>query len=118
MSEIDDNIKRVLQSKIKQIDDDSFTKRIVDTYLENKQVVKFRPFANFLPFVIGLSFLFVSLGLVFVLEQNYNWINQISISLEEGFILVVISIVFLIYILIDEFFINNLSYNSLDKSQL
>lgn len=115
MQEINDNIKKALQSKIQRIDDDSFTKKIVDIHLANKQDIKYRPFINFLSLIIGLSFLLVSIGLVFVLRHNYNWINGIGITEQHGLILIVMSIVFLIYKLIEEFTAPNAVCGSLAR---
>ena len=113
MKDFDDAIKQTLQSKIQRIDDDSFTKRIVDIHLVNKQAVEYKPFANFLSIVIGLSSLIISLGLVYVLKQNYDWLNGIDINVDDGLILVLISIMFLAFKLADE--ISGKFYKSLAR---
>lgn len=113
MQEINDNIKSALQSKIQRIEDDSFTKRIVDTHLAKKQDIKYRPFFDFLSLIIGLSSLLSSIGFVFILRQNQGWINEIGITEQHGLILIVASIVFLIYKLIEEFTAPNTVYRSL-----
>jgi predicted neutral ceramidase superfamily lipid hydrolase len=115
MQEVNDNIKKALQYKIQRIDDDSFTRRIVDTHLAKKQVVRRRPFINFLSFVIGLSSLLFSIGLVILIRLNYDLINGLGITEQHGLILASISIIFLIYKLIEEFTPTSTVYSSLAR---
>lgn len=102
MQEIDKDIKKALQTKMQRIEDDAFTKRIIDMHMAKKQDIKYRPFANFLSLIIGISTLISSIGFVYVLKQRYDWINEIGISEKHGLILIVISFIFLIYKLIEE----------------
>jgi hypothetical protein len=113
MTKIEETIKKVLQSRMQPITDDSFTKSIVDTHLINKQRFKSKPFINFLPLIIGLSFLIISLGLLAGVKQHYDWIMGIGLIEEHGLILIVLSIVFLLYKWIDEFTASKTVYRSL-----
>lgn len=103
MQDINDKIKSALQSKIQRIEDDSFTKKIVDTHLTRKQDIKYKPFFNFLSFIIGLSSLLFSVGLVLILRQNQSWFNDIGMAEQHGLILVLISIIYLMYKLAEEY---------------
>lgn len=96
------HIKKALQSNLQKIDDDFFTRRIVDKHLANKQNKKYRPFVNFFPLIIGLSFLLASIGLVFVLQEEFDWMSGRSITEQHGLILISLSIIFLIYKSLEE----------------
>lgn len=113
MKENNDNLKKILQSKMLRINDDSFTDRIVKIHLAKKQEVKSRPFINFMSLIIGLSAVIVSIGLVILLRQNNEWINEIGLNEQHGLILFVLSIMFLIYKWIEEFTAPSNVYSSL-----
>ncbi len=115
MQGINDNIKTALKSRMQQFDDNSFTKKIVDLHLANKQEITCRPFINFLSLIIGLSSLFVNIGLVVTLKQDYSWINGIGITEQHGLLLIAISIIFLIYKFIEEFTAPGTRYSSLAR---
>lgn len=101
MQEIDNNIKQALKTNLQRIDDVNFTKNIVDSFLAKKQIAINKPVFDLSSFVIGLSMLIGSIGLVIVLMQNYDWMKIIDIKVEDGLLLVVISSVFLIYKMLD-----------------
>jgi hypothetical protein len=103
MQELNEQIKKALQSNLHKIDDDFFTRRIVDKHLANKQNKKYLPFVNFFSLIIGLSFLLASIGLVFVLRQGYDWMSGISVTEQHGLILIALSIIFLTYKSLEEF---------------
>jgi len=115
MQGINDNIKKALQSRMQQIDDNSFTKKIVDLHLANKQEIICRPFVNFLSLIIGLSSLLFNIGLVLFLKQNYKWINEIGLTEQHGLLLIAISIIFLIYKFIEEYTTPGTRYSSLAR---
>ena len=115
MKNIDYKIKQSLQSKLQPIDDNSFTKNIINIHLAKKPIVKYSLFGNFLPLIIGMYFLLISIGLVFALEQGYQWIKVTGINIEEGLLLVLISMIFLLFKIVDEFIIGDMAYKSLAK---
>ena len=83
----DDFIKNTIRDNIQRIDDDSFTKRIVENHLTKKQIIQVNPFANFLPLILGLSFLIISLGFVLLIRQNNDWITEIGLTENHGLII-------------------------------
>jgi hypothetical protein len=113
MIEIDDNIKQVLQSRIQRIDDDSFTKNIIAIHLANNQENRYKPFINFLPFIIGLSSLIFTVGMVYAVRQNYGWIIEIGITEDHGVILITLSFLFLMHKLLEEITVRKTVYSSL-----
>jgi uncharacterized Tic20 family protein len=52
--------------------------------------------------VIGLSIVILSIGLVALIRQNNEWISEIGFTETHGLITLTISIIFLIYKLMDE----------------
>jgi fumarate reductase subunit C len=109
MKTIDDDIKKVLQENIQRINDDSFTDSILSKYLDDKKSIKNSVFMNFLPMIIGLSTLILSIGLVALIRYNNNWINEIGFTENHGLIILTISIIFLIYKLLEEFTAPNIA---------
>ena len=63
--------------------------------------------------IIGLSSVFLNIGLVVLIRQNNNWINEIGITENHGLIILTLSLIFLIYKLIEEFTAPNTVYSSL-----
>ena len=111
MKENNDYIKRALQSKMRRIDDDSFTRKIIDVHLIKNQSIKNKPFINFKSLIIGLSAVILSIGLFLLIRQNSEWISGIGLTENHGLILFVLSIIFLIYKWIEEFTAPNSVYN-------
>jgi|LSQX01.1.fsa_nt_gb predicted neutral ceramidase superfamily lipid hydrolase len=111
MKTIDDDIKKVLQDNIQRINDNSFTDRILTKHLADKKSIKNSVFMNFLPMIIGLSTLILGIGLVALIRQNNDWINEIGFTENHGLIILTISIIFLIYKLIEEFTAPNTQYS-------
>ena len=118
MKTIDDNIKKALQDNIQRIDDNLFTDRILAKHLADKKIIKNSVFMNFLPMIIGLSTVILSIGLVVLMRQNNNWINEIGFTENHGMIILTISIIFLIYKLIEEFTAPNTRYKTLGSKWL
>jgi hypothetical protein len=114
MNDFDIKIKKALQLKVQQIDDISFTKEIIEIHL-NKEKNKPTPFLNFLSIIIGLSFLVFSVGIVFLIQQDYEWIAKLGLTLHHGIIFFIISLIFVIHKFFDEIFISNPIYNLLKK---
>jgi len=97
MKEFDENIKNALLKHIPKIDDDSFTENIVKEHLSRKLEIKYKPFLNFASLIIGLSFVFISIGLILLIRYNGLFIEIIDINEQHGLILFALSFVFLIY---------------------
>lgn len=98
----DDNIKRALKNNIQRIDDDSFTNSIVAKYLAADKKSESSTFINFLPMIIGLTSIILSIGFVFLVRLNNDWINEIGFTEYHGLIILGISIIFLIFKLMEE----------------
>ncbi|MFA5752888.1 MAG: hypothetical protein WC128_05670 [Bacteroidales bacterium] len=98
----DDYIKKALQQNIQRIDDDSFTNSIVAKHLAEKKIIKIRPFINFLPMIIGLSTVILSIGFILLIRQNIDWIEGIGFTENHGLIILSTSIIFLFYKLLEE----------------
>ncbi len=99
----DDDIKKALQNNIQRINDDSFTKSVVGKHLADQEIIKYSYFENFLPMIIGLSIIIISIGFVLLMKQNNNWITEIGLTENQGLIILAISIIFSIYKLMEEF---------------
>jgi hypothetical protein len=111
MSDNDVMIKRTLQSNMQQVDDDSFTERIVELHLAKRPGNVNRSFSNFISLIIGISSVIASIGLVLIIRQNNNWISQSGITETHGLILIILSIVFLIYKALEEFTASHTRYS-------
>lgn len=107
----DDNIKKALQYNIQRIEDDSFTNSIIAKHLADKKIIKIRPFINFLPMIIGLSTVILSIGFVLLIRQNNDWIEGIGFTENHGLIILATSIIFLLYNILEEFTAPNMRYN-------
>jgi hypothetical protein len=103
MKTIENDIKKVLQDNLQQIDDNSFTDRILAKHLADKKIIKNSVFLNFLPMIIGLSTVILSIGLVVFIRQNNHWIKEIGFTENHGLIVLLTSIIFLIFKILEEF---------------
>ena len=92
----DDDIKKALQHNIQCIEDNSFTNIIVEKHLADKKKIKNSSFINFLPMVMGLSTVFLSIGLVVFIKQNNDWINEIGFTENHGLLVLVISVIYIL----------------------
>jgi hypothetical protein len=99
----DNIIKKALQSRQQRIEDDSFSKRIVEIHLVKKQIIKNRPFVNFKSLIIGLSSVILSAGFVLIIRQNNDWIKEIGLTENHGLLILILSFMFLINKWIEEF---------------
>ena len=99
----DDFIKKTLKFNMQHIDDEMFTKNIINKHLANRKITKSKPFVNFLPIIIGLSSVLISIGIAFVARQKYDWIAGTGLSEIHGLILLMISIICLLYKSVEEF---------------
>jgi len=110
----DDDIKKALQYKIQRIDDDSFTNNIVAKHLADRKIIKNNnTFINFLPMIIGLSTMILSVGFVLLVRQNNDTIKEIGFTENHGLIILATSIIFLIYKILEEFTAPNMRYKTL-----
>lgn len=98
----DDYIKEAFQQNMQRIKDDSFTNSIVTKHLADKKIIRTKAFVNFLPMIIGLSTVIISIGLVALIRQNNDWIREIGFTGTHGLIVLIISFIFLICKLMEE----------------
>jgi len=108
----DDDIKKALQYKIQRIDDDSFTNNIVAKHLADRKIINNNTFINFLPMIIGLSTMILSVGFVLLVRQNNDTIKEIGVTENHGLIILATSIIFLIYKTLEEFTAPNTWYSA------
>lgn len=106
----DDDIKKALQQNIQRIDDDSFTNSIVAKHLANKKIIKNRAFINFLPMIIGLSTVILSIGFVLLIQQNNDLIKEIGFTENHALITLATSIIFSFLKFLEEFTASTRSY--------
>lgn len=102
MKTSDDDIKKALQYNMQRIEDDAFAKNVVARHLADKKITKISPFLNFLPMIIGLSNVILSIGFVFLIRQNNEWINGIGITENHGLIILATSIIYLMHKLLED----------------
>jgi hypothetical protein len=106
----DDLIKKTLQKGLQKIDDPSFTAKIVAAHLAKKRMAPIRPFYNFMPIIVGLSLVMISMGFILLIKQNDPWMMEADFTLKHGLISLVLSFMFLIYKFIDDFFLFKTGY--------
>lgn len=106
MKEFDDIIKKALLKNMQSIDDDSFTENIVNDHLSKNLKIKYNPFLNFASLIIGLSFVFISIGLILLIRYNGLFIETIELNERHGLILLALSFVFLIYKWLEDFIVS------------
>jgi len=106
----DDLIKKSLQGGLQQIDDHFFTARIVEAHLAKKRIAHVKPFYNFMPILVGLSLVMISLGFILLIRQNDPWMMETGFTLKHGLISFVLAFIFLIYKWIDDFFLLKTGY--------
>jgi predicted neutral ceramidase superfamily lipid hydrolase len=97
MKEFDDIIKNALLKNMQRINDDSFTENIIKDHLSKKTKIKYKPFLNFVSLIIGLSFVFISIGFILLIRNNFLNVETIELNEQHGLILFALSFVFLIY---------------------
>lgn len=108
----DDYIKKAFHQKMQRIEDDSFTNNIVTKHLADKKIIRTSTFINFLPMIIGLSIVLLSIGFVFFLRLNSALIKDIGLTENHGLIILTLSIIFLIYKWIEEITAPNNVYSA------
>lgn len=107
MKNHDEIIKKTLQKGMQRLDDKLFAERIIKQHLsQNVQIVP-KPFFNFAPLIIGLSFILISTGSLLLITTNNQILKSIGFNEQHGYILFMLSFFFLIYTWIGEFTIHN-----------
>ncbi|MDD4032289.1 MAG: hypothetical protein PHS48_03480 [Bacteroidales bacterium] len=93
-----------MQRGLQKIDDHSFTAQIVESHLAKKRMAHHtRPFYNFMPIIVGLSLVLISLGFILLIKHNDPWMMEANFTLKHGLISFVLSFIFLIHNCIDDF---------------
>ena len=98
MKQQDKILKEVLQLKMEKLDDESFTNRIVDLHLKFKEEKIVKPAFDFLSLIFGLISTLICIGLALLISSDVN----IGLSSQNIMILFLVSIVYLIYRLLNE----------------
>jgi len=93
----DNDIKKALQENMPCIDDSLFTKNIVNKHLAEKKVFKNSTFTNFLPLIIGLSTMILSIGLILFIRQNNSWAFEMELTENHGLLLFMMSFILLLF---------------------
>jgi hypothetical protein len=100
MKQKDKILKEVLKLKMEKLDDKSFTGRIVDLHLRLKEEKVIAPAFDFLSLIFGLISALICIGLALLLISDVN----IGLSSQNIMILFLVSIIYLIYRLLNEIF--------------
>ena len=95
-------IKKALQARMERIDDDSFTKDIVQNHLAKKKIMKNMPFINFMSLIAGLCSLIISTGIVLLIRQYGDLIKGLDLTENHGLLMMAVSFLFLINKWIEE----------------
>ena len=112
----DEHIKEALQKDIQPLEDDSFTETIVEKHLSRRRTIKNNVFMNFLPMIVGLSVILFGIGIVLLARQKIDWISEIGLTDNHGYIVLMLSTIFLLYKLVEEITTpDTRSYTSLKK---
>lgn len=98
MNQEDKIIKEILQSKMQKMDDEFFTKRIVDSHLKSKQSTKKKSAFDFISLIIGLISVMISVGLGFLVISNV----KLGLTIQHILILFSISVIYVMYSLLGE----------------
>jgi heme/copper-type cytochrome/quinol oxidase subunit 2 len=101
-------IKEILQSKMEKLDDEQFTDRIVNLHLQKKWKSEKRVSFDFISLILGLISTIVSLVLGMLISFNLD----IGLTLEHVIILFSISVIYLIYKLLNEITTPNIAYKT------
>lgn len=105
MEKSDKILSDLLKKNIKKIEDDSFTDRIIKIHLSRQNRPAFKPFINFDLLIIGISSVFISIGLIFSLFTKIELIENFAFTEQYGLIILLISLLFLIYSWIENFIV-------------
>ena len=98
MKETDEQIKDALNISLTKLDDESFTKRIIDIHLSKQKSIIRKSFFNFPTIVIGLSSVIISIGLSYMISLNNKLvIFDFTFSEQHGVILLLTSLLFVTY---------------------
>lgn len=101
MKQKDKMLKQVLQLKMEKLDDVSFTNKIVELHLKLKENKVVKPTFDFLSLIFGLVSALICIGLTLLISSD----ESIGLSSQNIMILALVSIVYLIYRLLNEIII-------------
>jgi putative copper export protein len=101
MKDSDHIIGDLLKKHMQEIEDDSFTERIVRMHLSKQKKPVYKPFRNFGLLIIGFSSVFISAGLILSLLTKTVLIKNFIFTAQYGLILLLVSLIFLISVWIE-----------------
>ena len=102
MKEPDNTIKNILKDNMQRIEDDSFTKKVIELHLADKKTRTAKPFFNFAFLIGGISFVLISIGLVILFKTETILINDDVLNEQHGLILLAFALVLLVYKWLEE----------------
>ena len=98
MKQKDKMLREVLQLNMEKLDDVSFTNKIVDLHLKVKEEKVIKPAFDFISLIFGLISALICIGLALLLSSDVT----IGLSSQNIMILFLVSIIYLIYRLLNE----------------
>jgi cytochrome c biogenesis protein CcdA len=105
MKKSDKILSELLKKNILEIDDDSFTRRIVNIHLSTRKKTSYKPFLNFNILIVGISSVLISIGLVLSIITKTEAIENLVFKEQYGIVILIISLLFLIYFWVDDLII-------------
>ena len=103
---IDELIETSLRKRISKIDDDNFTRAIVDKALEKKDSIRATPFTEFTRLIFGLICAIISSGILLLYYTGPLSKETLNFDPKTLLILVVLSLTFLLYTFLTEILSN------------
>lgn len=111
MKDKDDNIRKALESKLTKLNDESFTEDIIKFHLISRKTKTKKPFFSFMSLIVGLSAVIMSIGFVILLKLNNQFLGEIGFTERHGIITFSLSLIYIVYKLIDDFTAPNIRYS-------
>jgi hypothetical protein len=103
MEKTDRILSDLLKKNMHKIEDELFTKRIINMHLSLQKKTVYKPFPNFSLLIIGISSVIISIGLIFSLKIKIVLFEGFVFTEQYGLILLLISLIFLISTWIENF---------------
>jgi cytochrome c biogenesis protein CcdA len=103
MKKSDKILNDLFKKNMQKIEDDSFTERIINIHLSRQKKPIYKPFLNFDLIIIGISSVFISIGLIFSIITKTILVENFVFTEQYGLILLLISLIFLISVWIENF---------------
>jgi hypothetical protein len=103
MKKSDKILYDLLKKNMQIIEDDTFTERIIKIHLSRQKKPVHKPFLNFNLLIIGISLVIISIGLSLSSITNTILIKDFNFTEQHSWILLSISLIFLISVWIMNF---------------